>query len=228
MAAIDIIVPVFNQSEVLSLCLQSIFNQTFQDFTITIVDDGSTDNIELAITPWRRQVRLVRQENLGAAAARNRGAREGKAPLLLFCDADTTLNQPFLTTHTQTLNPKNHASYSYSSFKWGFKTFRPGPFNAHRLRREPFINTHALIRRDHFPGFDEKLRRFQDWDLWLTMLEHGHVGEWIPEVLFTVRPGGTMSTWLPKAAYRYLPWLPAVKNYQQAMRVIRLKHQLSM
>ena len=116
-------------------------------------------------------------------------------------------------------------SYVYSSFKFGFKTFKPGSFDPDKLKRAPWIHTTSLICKKDFPGFDENLKRFQDWDLWLAMLEQGHKGLWLDEILFTVMPGGTMSSWLPKILYK-LPWLKKVKEYKRAEKIIKKKHRL--
>ncbi len=96
----------------------------------------------------------------------------------------------------------------------------------------PYIHTTALIRREHFPGFDEKIKKFQDWDLWLTMLEQGHEGIWLPEVLFKVyTQKDGLSSWLPKFFYR-IPWkklgirIKAIEKYEKAREIIKKKHQL--
>jgi len=47
----------------------------------------------------------------------------------------------------------------------------------------PYIHTTSLIKKDYFPGFDENIKRFQDWDLWLTMLQSGHTGYFINQIL---------------------------------------------
>ena len=87
----------------------------------------------------------------------------------------------------------------------------------------------ALIRREDFPatGWDESLKKFQDWDLWLTMLSLGKIGYFIPQVLFTISTGGVMSSWLPSFAYKLLPFLPTVKKYKAAKAVIFKKHGLN-
>ncbi|MDD5109635.1 MAG: glycosyltransferase family A protein [Patescibacteria group bacterium] len=224
MAIIDIVIPVYNQARTISRCLQSIEKQSASDVTISVVDDGSTDNLLPVLSPYRERIRFIRQSNAGASAARNRGAREGSAPFILFCDADVILKPNFLHTHLHVLQNNPQKSYAYASFRWGWKAFRPGPFDPVRLHREPYINTHAVIRRAHFPGFDETLKRFQDWDLWLTILDQGREGVWIDQQLFTVRPGGTMSRWLPKAAYRLLPRLRTVREYRAASEIVKMKH----
>lgn len=227
MAALDIVIPVYNQARQLGKCLASIRQQTFEDYLVVIVDDGSTDHPENQIYIPDTRIRIIHQQRKGASAARNVGAGKGSAPDILFCDADINLKPQTLSYYYQTLQQNSNFSYTYSSFKYGFKTFRCGAFDAKRLRSMPYIHTTALILREHFPGFDESLKRFQDWDLWLTMLEQGHTGIWIDEVLFTIQPGGTISHWLPQAAYRLFPWLPAVRDYQTAIQIIKRKHGLS-
>jgi len=126
----------------------------------------------------------------------------------------------------KTLKDNQSASYAYSSFRYGFKIFKLWPFSPERLKIIPFIHTTSLIRREHFSGFDENIKKLQDWDLWLTMLAKGHAGIWINKVLFKVQTGGTMSAWLPSGAYKLLPFLPEVKKYNQALSIIKQKHSL--
>ena len=126
------------------------------------------------------------------------------------------------------LNNNLQASYAYPSFYWGKKLFKVGDFDPDKLKAGPYIHTMALIRRADFPagGWDTAIRKLQDWDLWLTMLEQGHVGVWVPQVLFTVAPGGTISSWLPSFAYKYFPFLKKVKKYKEAVRIVKEKHGL--
>ena len=59
------------------------------------------------------------------------------------------------------------------------------------------------------------------------MLEAGKIGVFVDQFLFTVSPGGTISSWLPAFAYKWCPFLPAVKKYKKAMAVIYAKHKLA-
>lgn len=223
---IDVIIPIYNQAKLLGRCLASIQAQTLAPSRIIVVDDGSTDDVAGAIEPFTHlPITLRRQGNRGAAAARNAGAGESTAILMVFCDADVVLHPECLAKLSAALEHST-ASFAYSSFRFGPKTFSSYPFDLQRLRRMPYIHTTALIRREHFPSFDESLRRLQDWDLWLTMTEQGRTGVWVPEVLFTVHAGGTMSRWFPKVFYRLLPWLPMVRKYTAAVAVIKRKHHL--
>lgn len=226
MPAISVIIPVWNNPRALARCLCAIAEQAFHDFDVTIVDDGSEPPIEPAACSLQLAARLIRQRHAGAPAARNRGARETQSEFLLFCDADVELRPHALERMMRALHEHPEISYAYSAFRFGWKTFRSFPFNPGRLRRMPYIHTTSLIRRTHFPGFDESLQRFQDWDLWLTMLAHGHVGIHIPEALFTVRSGGTMSRWFPSFALK-LPWKPnRVRAYEDAASIVQKKHRI--
>jgi hypothetical protein len=125
------------------------------------------------------------------------------------------------------LKSDNEASFVYSSFKWGWKKFKLWPFDSEKLKQMPYIHTSSLIRREVFPCFDESLKKFQDWDLFLTIVEKGGRGAYIPEVLFTVTVGGTMSNWLPSFVYK-LPWLKlrGKEKYDDWKKVIQKKHKI--
>ena len=218
MPEISIIIPIYNAQKTLEKCLESIFNQTFKNYEIIAVDDGSTDNSLKILKNYQRQLTIVRQKNQGAAGARNTGAKLARGKFIIFCDADIIMKPEMLGIMFQTLKKNPKISYVYSSFKFGLKTFRLWPFNAKKLKDMPYIHTTSLTRKEHFPGFDKKLKRLQDWDLWLTMLDRGYKGKWINKILFEVKGGGTMSSWLPSFAYK-IPWLKQVKRYKAAEAV---------
>lgn len=236
---ISIIIPIYNQAGKIGKCLDGILNQTYKDYEVIIVNDGSSDDFNKIIEKFlqtnssrlselKKPLRIFSQENKGAPAARNRGYREARGEYLFFCDADAILKPEALKTMLNGLKQHPKASYAYSSFYWGKKLFKLGPFDAEKLKKAPYIHTMSLIRREHFPagGWDESIKKLQDWDLWLAMLEQGHVGVWIDKILFSVQPGGTISNWLPSFAYKLLPFLPTVKKYNKAMEIIKKKHHL--
>lgn len=251
---ISIIIPVYNQAQKIIKTLESIVRQTYTDYEVIIVNDSSTDGVEAVFAAYYKKLAadstgsansgdkaaasnngaannylFINQSHRGAPAARNRGYRESHGEFLFFCDADATLKPEALEMMVNALNDNPNASYAYSSFYWGRKLFKLGEFNLDKLKAGPYIHTMSLIRRSDFPagGWDENIKKLQDWDLWLTMLEQGKIGLWLPAALFTVSPGGTISSWLPKAAYKLLPFLPAVKKYAAALKVIKIKHGLS-
>lgn len=235
MKKISVVIPCYNHAAFIGSCLRSLLAQTYQPVELIVVDDGSNDDLEGAVLPYAQHIKLVRQENKGGAAARNRGFLESTGDLVMFCDADAVLRPDTLEKMAAALEQHPEAAYAYASFKFGWKTFPLGEFDPTRLRKNNYIHTGSLIRRERFPGFDETLKRFQDWDLWLTMLERGDVGIWVPEVLmrFGISSSrGGISSWLPKFVYRLpwrlLGWKPQrIIDYERAASIIRKKHSLT-
>ena len=225
MQRVSVVIPVYNTAKTLSHCLNSIFSQQEVVVEVIAVNDGSKDNSAEILAQYKERLTIINQDNHGAAHARNQGAKIATASYIIFVDADTVLAPDMLQTMFKALIEHPEVSYVYSQFKFGWKTFTLWPFDPKRLHQMPYIHTTSLIRREHFAGFDVRLKRFQDWDLWLTMLSRGHIGYYIPQVLFTVAPGGTMSRWLPTMLYR-LPFLPSVKAYHAAEDIIKKKHKV--
>ncbi|MBL7058533.1 glycosyltransferase family 2 protein [Patescibacteria group bacterium] len=227
---ISIIIPIFNQADKIENCLKSIYNQSYNNYEVIMINDGSTDGVELKIEnlPFRfKSFKFFSQKNQGANVARNCGFKEASGDYLLFCDADITMESGMLESMITVLEMNSQISYVYSSFYWGNKLFRLFEFDSDKLKKMPFIHTTSLIRKEKFPGFNIQLKRLQDWDLWLTMLEQGSVGAWIDKPLFRVETGGTMSNWLPSFAYKLFPFLPSVKKYNRAVETIKEKHCLN-
>lgn len=227
---ISVIIPAYQHGPELPLCLNSIFVQDFNDFEVIVVDDGSTDDTVERLRPYLNRITLIRQENRGGNAARNRGFDASRGEFVIFCDADVIMRPDMLSKMLATLDAHPEAAYAYSSFRYGWKKFRLWPFDEARLRQMNFVHTTSLMRRAAFPRFDEVIRRFQDWDLWLTMLEWGRRGVFIPEYLFKCLPHmGGISSWLP-GFFFLIPWekigwrVMSVEKYREAERVIRKKH----
>lgn len=126
---------------------------------------------------------------------RNAGARAASQPYLLFVDDDSVVGLDILKEMVGALEANPDASIAYSGYRnirhfeccnvnGGSQDVSPGKWNADRLRRENYIDTTSLIRASAFPGFDPAIRRFQDWDLWLTLVAHGARGVYVPRHLF--------------------------------------------
>jgi glycosyltransferase involved in cell wall biosynthesis len=231
---VSIIIPAYNHASALPKCLAHVFAQTYTLYEVIVVDDGSTDEIVDAIKPFTEKIRLVRQQNAGASPARNRGWKEAQGEFLLFCDADVVMRSDMLEKMVAALRAHPDAGYAYSAFRFGWKLFPGAPWSADLLRRVNIAHTTSLVRAADFPGFDESIRRFQDWDVWLTMLARGKGGVMVPDELFVAEIHGISrigSSWLPKMAYSIpwekMGWIPArVKKYRTAREIIAKKHQL--
>lgn len=231
---ISIIIPVYNHAHTLGGCLDSVVKQQ-QDlpgvnFEIIIVNDGSTDNfIQVAEQLQKKYTfKLINQENKGAPSARNAGYRESKGELIIFVDADTFCYPKMFKEMCEALEKNPQASYAYSQFRFGWKKMRSREFDRGLLKENNYIDVTSMMRRSDFVFFDESIKRFQDWDLWLSLLEKNKVGIFIKKVLYKKITAGRVgySSWLPSFMYR-LPWKSKkVKEYETAKEILIKKHHL--
>lgn len=107
---ISVIVPVYNGEKYIRECLDSIFSQTFTDFEIIIVDDGSTDNTFDILTELSvkcNNLSIIRQENKGVSCARNIGIKHAKGKYLCFIDSDDYIKNNFLEKLTEVVREEN-------------------------------------------------------------------------------------------------------------------------
>jgi len=97
MPRVSVVIPVRNQAAYLGASLASVFAQPYRDLEVIVVDDGSTEDLDRALAPWRARLRLVRQPPSGVAAATNHGARLASGEILAFHDADDLMEAPRLS-----------------------------------------------------------------------------------------------------------------------------------
>jgi len=246
---ISVIIPVYNHAHTLKRSIESIFRQTHRSLEVIVVNDGSTDNFDEVIkivnarseaTKQSLEIKIITQPNQGAPAARNKGFAISKGEYVIFWDADTLAQPKMLEKMFIALQKNPDAAYAYSQFKFGWKKIKSQLFDANKLKQVNYIDVTSLIRRPAINchpelvsgskcPFDTSLKRFQDWDLWLSMLEQGKTGIFIPEVLYEKVVGSRdgISTWLPRFVYQ-LPWkTKQVKKYDSARSIILKKHHLS-
>jgi len=137
---------------------------------------------------------IIEDQEGGACEKRNSGAGKAKQPYLMFVDDDSILYENCLREMLDALEKDPGATLAYSDTKM---VLYPGvpyplpegvrkamPWDIPSLRNGNYIETMSLMRREAFPGFDPKINRCQDWDVWLTLAEKGHRGTYIPKVLF--------------------------------------------
>lgn len=233
---IAVVIPCWNHAKELEMTLEALSRQTLSPAEVLVVDDASEDDPRSVVLKFQTKlpIKYIRLEkNSGAPVARNKGTELTKSDFMVFLDAEVILQPEALCLMREALENHPQASFAYSDFYWSFKLFKARNWDAEALRKVNYIHTTALIRRDHLVPFDESLKKFQDWDLWLSMAERGRSGCYIPQILFKVtaerRVG--ISRWLPAVVYS-LPWpiagwTPAtVIKYRVGEKLIRIKHGL--
>lgn len=237
-ALVSIVIPVYNHAHTLKNCLTTVAWQArSQRLELIIVNDGSTDKFKevlndfLIHNPEIKALKpiVIDQPNLGAPAARNRGFKEVHGEYVLFLDADTICSPNMISIMKIALENNLQASYAYSQFRFGWKKMKSHVFNIDLLKQTNYIDVTSLIRTKDFVPFDESVKRFQDWDLWLTMLEQNKIGVFVPQVLYKKIVFGRkgMSSWLPSWFYK-IPWkIKRVNDYEQAKEIVLKKHGLT-
>lgn len=193
---VSVIVPAYNAATYLPESIDSVLAQTYQDFEIILVDDGSTDQINCVVEKYRSQLRYMRQENKGPSAARNTGIRMALGEYLVFLDADDliftkklALQAAFLDEHPDISivysdgycikedENGNEVRESFASLGYIIKSLAEPEDSLKVLLIQNGFPLHAAMVRkraiDKVDGFDESLRALEDWDLWVR-LAHEH------------------------------------------------------
>jgi len=161
---VSVIIPSRVEEEIISL--PSLENQSYKKLEIIVERDKKKE---------------------GAPVCRNRGFKKSKGDFVLFSDNDLEWDEDAIAILHKTLIENPKAAYAYGSYTLDGKLVGHQEFSSHDLWKWNYISTMALIRRKDFPGFDPKLKRFQDWDLWLTMLGKGKEGKFCGQCLFSTK-----------------------------------------
>lgn len=214
MATVDIIIPSFNGAKYLPAAIESVISQTFEDWQIVLVDDGSTDNTTEVIGPYQARLgaklRYIKQENRGLPAARNTAIRASSSEFLALLDADDVWLPCRLSSSLRVMAERPQAGLTYGLVKFIDPEGRIGeiflgnPRNAEGLIA-PYIYMRTVelpcptitFRRkciDDVGVFDETLRASEDRDLWLRIALRNEVA-FVPEILaYYRRSPNSMST----------------------------------
>jgi glycosyltransferase involved in cell wall biosynthesis len=189
---VSIVVLCHNYGRFLPEAIESALGQDYPDLEVLVIDDGSTDDSVEVASRYGERVRVLSQENQGLARTCNRGAREATGEWFLFLSADDRLDPTYVSELTRAIEREPEASFAYCAARlFGAESgVAPArPFSAFSLiRGRNYINGSALTRRADYleaGGYPEDLAEgaFDDWDFWLTMVEHGHRGTYVPKPL---------------------------------------------
>ena len=222
---ISVIVPVYNTFNDLKRTLKSLAEQSYGNFEVIVVDDGS--RLEIQDSKFKIKnldIKFFRIKHGGAPKARNYGFSKSRGEYVLFCDADMVLKRDCLARMKKVLDENPKIDFVYSDFKYGWKKFEFWEFDVEKLKQNNYINSCSMVRREKVVNWDESLKKFQDWDFWLNIVEQGGRGKYIPEILFKADiRRGKISAWLPRVAYK-LFWLKKVKRYHRLKEVVKKKY----
>ena len=233
-ADIAVIVTSHNYARYLGACLGSVASQTLRPKEILVVDDASEDDAEEVVRGFPRAA-YYNVAFRNGNKARNFGFSKSASERVVFFDADNEMEPDFLESLNRTLDHDGGADFAYSdriNFAEGDVSWYPEQmglwksrvFEPSILRKQNYIDLASLILSDSFPGFDEALARYQDWDLWLNIvIRRGGRGHYVPKPLYRYRVHGesvsslqdrNLAVWHIRRKYRLSPYfsLPWVRD----------------
>jgi len=193
---VSVVVPCFNLGQFVGDAIGSVLAQTYTDLEVILVDDGSTDAETVAFVGSlsKPRTRVIRTDHRGLSAARNTGFRASASDYVCALDADDLLEADWLSRAVERLDSEpdlafvSHWLEAFGDERWVWK---PGRFDLGILLDVNVFNGAALLRRSVFNatrGFDETMRDgCEDWEFWIGVLEGGHKGTIIPDVLYHYR-----------------------------------------
>ena len=207
-----VVITCFNYGHYLEGCLRSVLDQTYGDYEIIVIDDGSTDSTPEVMKAFSglSNLRYIRQENFGQAKAKNRGIKSARGRYVAFLDADDRWERDKLERQVRLFeNPAVGVVYSLArliddegaplDLHYSGEYLKP---RSGKVSRWLFLDnfvwfSSSVVRRECFEKhgiFDESLKMGIDWDLWLrisTQCEFDFVDE--PLLLYRMGHSGQMS-----------------------------------
>jgi glycosyltransferase involved in cell wall biosynthesis len=191
---VSVVIPTYNRAEIICRTIDNVFQQTYRNLEIIIVDDGSTDETHLSLNKYGDRIRVLTQRNLGPAIARNNGARAAQGEIIAFQDSDDLWQTSKLERQVALLQTDSSIPCCLCGVLMRYVNGKPFTSFDHSLVRFPheegvwlnvfevlatrfvLFNQAAAIRREAFErigGFPEDLKYLEDYDLPLRLSLEG-------------------------------------------------------
>lgn len=182
MKLVSVIIPTYNREHVITRAVDSVLAQTFQDFELLIVDDGSRDGTHERLTAYGNRITYLYQENHGVSHARNTGIRASAGEFVAFLDSDDVWMPDKLEHQIAAMMSQPDIPLCHTEEIWIRNGVRVNPGKKHR-KHGGYIFPYCLplcvvspssivLRRwvfDRIGLFDETLPACEDYDLWLRI-----------------------------------------------------------
>lgn len=189
MPKVSVIIPAYNAEAFLSEAIESVLAQSFQDFEVIVIDDGSTDDSARIANSFGGNVFCLSQENRGLAAARNRGIAESKGELIALLDADDYWLAEKLEKQVELLERESEAVACFTlteNFNDQGETLETSVEPDYADIVEALLlysciigpPSSVMIKRsalNKIGDFDMNFSQCADWDMWLRLAELGKV-----------------------------------------------------
>lgn len=186
----SVVIPYYKKLQYIERCLDSVLNQTFKEFEIVLVDDGSEDELqELISTKYSDKIKVVSQKNQGVSVARNTGIANSSQQYIAFLDADDYWSPFYLEKNAEIINKENGIQMigsHYSNFAENVEqqnlTLKFSPIKNYFKIGIPntiFFTSATIVNSNFFKnnkGFNPTLKYGEDLDIWFrAILEGGKI-----------------------------------------------------
>jgi glycosyltransferase involved in cell wall biosynthesis len=205
---VSIIVPCYLQAQYLDQALQSVLEQSYQDWECLIINDGSPDDTEVVAKPWvakDKRFTYYFKDNGGLSQARNYGIERAIGDYILPLDADDYLSNNYIEHCVNELGNKNVKLVYGKVEQFGIRTgiWDLGLYHYHDLLVYNMIHCAAMYRKkdwQRISGYDEAMvLGLEDWEFWIRLLNEHDQGVLLKEITFFYRIKATsMITQLDK------------------------------
>jgi len=178
----SIVIPTYNRGKYISATINSVLSQTFKDFEIIVVDDGSTDDTHKELEQFGAKIKIINQPNSERAVSRNNGVKNSSGEYIAFLDSDDLWAENKLEKQVEALDNKKNTilvygqSHRINDKGERIKTARRqmkgynGTVFESLLMRNFVVSATPMIRREYFDktsGFQTKYIPYEDWEFWL-------------------------------------------------------------
>lgn len=187
---VSVIIPAYNVAEYINETLDSLLAQTYKNFEIIVINDGSpdTETFEKVIENYFDKIIYIKQKNAGAAVARNTGIENARGEIIAFLDGDDVWFDDFLEEQTKFLDEKNFGMIYCDALLFGnhskkFKTYMQQSVSKSEVTPETLLNgscnvitSGTIVKKEHLLNagiFNPKAIRTEDFEMWFSMAKRG-------------------------------------------------------
>lgn len=209
MPKVSVIIPAYNTAPYIAETLDSVFGQTFRDFEVIVINDGSPDTpaLEVALQPYADRIHYLKQENHGVSRARNAGIRVARGELLAFVDSDDIWMPGYLAAQVDFLDRHPNVCACIADALLFGACPEPTVLKMLKEGAGPILNFEQMLKREggqipsatvarrqrvvHVGMFDEQIRIAEDMEFFVRLCfpdqNMGYLGEIL--VKYRQRPG---------------------------------------
>lgn len=207
MPKVSVVMPSYNTASLIAEALDSVFAQSYRDFEVIVINDGSPDtpDLERVLQPYQDRIVYLKQENRRACGARNNGISHAKGEYLAFLDSDDSWTPGYLQSQIEHLEGDSSLDMVYcdcliygdapqagKTFMLGCPSTGPVTFESVLAEQSQIPISGTVVRRQaviNAGGFDERLAMCDDYEMWLRLAFRGARITYYSDVLSRIRIG---------------------------------------